>query len=397
MRRILGTADLHGGLTRYGAPTPNGGNTRLDDFAATLELFVATAREREVDVAVFAGDTFNTRREGPAERAMFAKAVVGLTEAGITTVVVPGNHDGMTTVGDGDTHALRWLDALHLPGVYVGLEPGVRNIRTRSGDMMLTTLPYPHKRAFDKSLDHLHPEERVLEAGRRLDAAVPLFALARDLIPQPAIPHLLVGHLSVGGARLGSETAMKFSWDVSITPAALEPFDFALLGHIHRQQQVGPKAWYAGSPQYLDFGDMGQRKGFLLVEMGVDTEPTVEVIDSQPRPMVDVPIRLVDDGSDRYDASLIPPFGIVRAVVTVDEPRPNLSRIANLVASMRANGASYVKLMVIAPDREMAQRIDVDPTVDVLTATARWLTANGHDHQPAMELARHLVGTGGTA
>ena len=393
--RLLGTADLHGGLTRYGVQTATG-NSRLDDFEKTLDAFVTYAVENSVDIAAFAGDTFDTRREGPRERAIFAKALYRLTSHDIAVVVVPGNHDGTTTVGDPGTHSFRWLSALNIENVFVatGFARGVV-IRTPAGPLNLTALPYPHKRAFDSELESLTPEERVLEAGRRLDRALLEVGNGLDLEPNHrTAPRLFVGHLTVGGATAGAEATMSLSWDVAISPEAIEPWDFALLGHIHNQQQVGPRAWYAGSPQFLDFSAVGQTKGFLDVTFGRGEEPVVTVVDSHPRPMVDVEVSIQEDGSDRYSVSDIPPGGaIVRAIVRADR-RPNTARLASLISAMRKpdfGGASYVKLHVITPERPAQQRIAVTATDDVLTATAQWLTANGHELDPTMDAARRLV------
>jgi DNA repair exonuclease SbcCD nuclease subunit len=46
-----------------------------------------------------------------------------------------------------------------------------------------------------------------------------------------------------------------------------DQFDYIALGHYHRQSQVTDNAWYSGSPEYMAYGEIGDTKGGLLVDM----------------------------------------------------------------------------------------------------------------------------------
>jgi exonuclease SbcD len=381
--RLLHTADLHLGLTRYGTST-GAGNTRVLDFRATLDRLVNEAISHGAAVVVLAGDTFNSRRESPEDRAAFTRAIRRLTEAGITVIIVPGNHDGMTTVGDEGSHALRYLAELALPGVHVMTRPEIIDVQTGAGPLSLTALPYPHKRAFDEPLRHLDPDERVLEAGRRLERAIA--TLAESLSGDA--PRLFVGHLTVGGSTAGSEVSMKFTWDVAIRGDVLAPWDYGALGHIHRRQPIpGTNAHYAGSPEYIDFAEVNDPKGFLLVDVIRGRKPTVQHITSGARPMQVVTLHDVEQALRAEQVIL--PGAIVKLIVDTGG-RPKPSALNALVARARGQGASFVKLDVVRPAAAPEQRLPVEG-LDVLEATRAYLVAKGHPEEPAMTAARQLV------
>lgn len=390
MRALL-TADLHGGLKRYGVATPTG-NSRIADFAAMLQRFVAQAVQRKVDLVIFAGDTFHTRHEGPEERAAFTQAVRQLRAAGITVIVLTGNHDGTTVIGDPRMSAMRWLLELRLPNVYVFIQDAHGEvIETRGGQVSLTALPYPHKRAFDKVLAEMDPERRVLEAGARVERAIDAMA-ARAREVNPKLPQLFVGHLTVGGSTAGSEATMRFSWDVAIRPEVLDVFDFAALGHIHKLQRIGAKGWYAGSPDHMDFSEEGLEKGFLLAEFGVGTEPQVEVIPSSPRPMQTVVATQAEGGE--WDVAPAPQQlkdGAIVQLLVRPKGKVDAEQVGLVERALREAGASFIKTRVIAPDVGETARAEVDADLDPIEATRRWLEANQHPVEPAITEARGLI------
>jgi exonuclease SbcD len=88
----------------------------------------------------------------------------------------------------------------------------------------------------------------------------------------PAMPAVLMGHLSLSGASYGSEQSIMLGQDLVLSRGDLQPasFDYIALGHIHKHQQVGPStppAVYSGSLERVDFGEEREDKGFVLIEI----------------------------------------------------------------------------------------------------------------------------------
>lgn len=384
MVRLIHTADLHLGLRRYGFD-------RLDDFSFTLSRFVTAAKEHEADAAIFAGDIFDTRRPDPKALAVLTGAVAHLRDAGIYVIIVPGNHDGASAIADPASHTFRWMHQLAMPGVVVFTEPRQMVITdTRSGPLQVAALPYPHKRAFDLLHPELPVEQRIEAVGRAVDMLIEDFAARRDV----SIPSIFVGHLSMAGAALGSEQAMRMDWDAVARADTLWPFDFAALGHIHRQQQVNEKAWYAGSPDYHIFEDYPQRKGFVLAEVQPGVLPATLVRSSEPRPMVTLRIAQAEDGSftvdpDAFAAMRTSP--LVRAVLEC-HVRPTPDQQWRVRATLSAMGAPYVQVVVeLAQQEDRAARVALAPDTADEKLLEAFLTANDLPTEPALSVGRQLI------
>lgn len=390
--KLLHAADIHLGLTRFGHSTAAGGNSRIDDFAATLDLIVATAISERVAAVLFAGDTNNSRREGPQERDVLARAVRRLLDASIRVVFLPGNHDGMSTIGDITSHALRYLDSLNLPGVYVLLKPGLHVIPTltgaKDGPLHVVAIPYPHKRAFNAILPGREQDARILEAGARMDQMIEQFAPK----PDHTIPAILLGHFTTVAAKLGSEQSMKSTWDVSIDPRVFEPYDYVALGHIHRQQQVAPNAWYAGSPEFIDFGEEDQAKGFLLVDVKAGRLPVVTPIGSSPRHLHTIHFSGDDvDAIAEVTPGSVSPGDIIK--LKFDTPtRPRADTMARLRASALRMGASAVVPDWKPPKNTISRaRVQMTDDMDRSAWLAAWLEASGITNEAAMAAGRELI------
>jgi exonuclease SbcD len=69
----------------------------------------------------------------------------------------------------------------------------------------------------------------------------------------------------VGSERAG-QTVFEYAVSANALPSTLQ---YVALGHLHRQQRVGAPvpAWYSGSPLQLDFGEVDDTKGVLLVDV----------------------------------------------------------------------------------------------------------------------------------
>jgi exonuclease SbcD len=85
---------------------------------------------------------------------------------------------------------------------------------------------------------------------------------ARDVL-------LYAAHLHVSGAHLsGSERLVHVSETYAAESAGLPIVSYSALGHIHKPQQVpGRDAHYVGSPIQLDYGEAGEAKSSIVVDV----------------------------------------------------------------------------------------------------------------------------------
>src|SRR5919206_2284809 len=94
MLKIAHLADTHIGMENYGRLNPETGlNQRLHDFLNSLDQALDAAIQARVDLVVFAGDIYKTRDPTPTHQREFAHRIHRLSQAGVASVIVAGNHD----------------------------------------------------------------------------------------------------------------------------------------------------------------------------------------------------------------------------------------------------------------------------------------------------------------
>ena len=81
--------------------------------------------------------------------------------------------------------------------------------------------------------------------------------------------NVVTAHLTVYGAEIGGGEREAHIFGYAIPPQAFPgSLSYVALGHLHRQQRIPASApvWYSGSPMQLDFGEVSDAKGVLVVE-----------------------------------------------------------------------------------------------------------------------------------
>jgi exonuclease SbcD len=306
--RVLHFADVHVGMENYGKTDPQTGlSTRVLDFLHRMDEMIGLARQREVDLIVFAGDAFKTRTPNPTFQREFAYRVLDLA-ALAPTVLLIGNHDLHPTRLKASS--IEIYDTLRVPNVWVADTYSGRVIETQRGSVYVAAAPYPVRQRLlelDESLAGktvAQVDERMqLELGRVLDG----LATEAD---QHDMPRLLTGHFTVGGATVGSERQIMLGRDIAVNPGDLaDPrWDYVALGHIHKHQNLThgragvPPVVYSGSIERIDFGEENDPKGccFVALERGATTW---EYVPLDARPFVTVWADLRDSDNPTQDAA----------------------------------------------------------------------------------------------
>lgn len=271
MIRIAHFSDLHLGVENYGKVDPDTGLcTRVRDFLDRLDEVVTFALEEQLDVVVFSGDAFRDRHPDPTYQRDFARRIHRMARAGIAVVLVAGNHDLPVMLVKATS--LDIFRALEVENVYVAArKEEVLRLRLRQGrELQVATFPYPNRSRLllddEQRRRPLREQEELLQAQLTRN----LLQLAETV--DGTVPAILVAHLMVLGADLGSEQRMVLGYEPTVlTGAVAHPaYDAVLLGHVHRGQVLradAPPVLYAGSLERVDFGDEKQEKGFYLVEI----------------------------------------------------------------------------------------------------------------------------------
>ncbi len=310
--RVMHFADTHFGVELYGRLDPTTGlNTRLQDFKKSLMEAIETALDRDIHLAVFAGDAYKTRDPRQTDQREFAACIRHLTERGIPVVMLAGNHD-MPSVR-GRANAVEIYRTLGVSGVHVVHKPELTVIQTKVGPVRIATMPYLMKglsvarEEFQgKTLD----ESRLLMEAKYVDWLGDMADQIREA--NDAIPTILVGHFWVNGARLSSWQQGYFNdMEPKVPLAALtDPaFDYVALGHIHKHQDLNPHEQphvvYCGSPDRIDFGEKDEEKGFVLVNLRKGDSDYEFIPVTGSRPMLDIQVDAdCDDPTERIVAEI---------------------------------------------------------------------------------------------
>jgi exonuclease SbcD len=320
---LLHTADWHLGRVTYNHP-------RRLDHERVLQEIVEIARVHRPDLIVHAGDLFDAVRPSYEEIALALDALRELA-AVAPTVVLCGNHDSPALFRIfqrllGAESRLRFVDRARPPQAGGILDFPVGRQRLR-----LAPLPFVHQNRLIEAFED--PAQRTVAYADRI--GVIESALREGLLDgyDPARDVLLfAAHLHVTGARFsGSERQLHVSEVYATRVEHLPVVSYAAFGHIHRPQPLPgtTPGRYAGSPLQLDFGEVGEEKQVVLVELAPG-EPARQ----QPVALrAGRPLRRFD-GTLEQLAAAAPAIGEELCLLNVDveSPVPDLSdRIAALL------------------------------------------------------------------
>lgn len=330
--KLLHTSDWHvGKLLR--------GESRSDEHRAVLAELVALARAEAVDLVLVAGDVFESAAPSPEAQGIVLQALLDLRATGAKVVLIAGNHDNAAQLD-------AWAPVLAEVGITVVGRParpdagGVLEHTTTTGERaVVAMLPFCSQRGIVRAAELMGQsavEHRQAYAERLNGVIGALTArFGTDTV------NVFVGHCMVRGARLGggerdAQVTEEYAVDASAFPAA----HYVALGHLHLAQQMpsGTPVWYSGSPIQVDFGEQGDAKHALLVEVTPTTPAQVRKV----RLAAGATLRTVEGTLAELEALDV---GDAFLRVRVHEPVR-----AGLADDVRARLPNAVEVRVVGPE-----------------------------------------------
>jgi len=399
--RMLHFADLHIGMENYGRLDPATGiHGRVLDFLRRFDEVIEYGLAHEVDLVIFSGDAFKTRDPSPTYQREFARRIKRLSDEGVPTVLLVGNHD--LPAMERKATSLDIFRTLAVPNVHVGWRDETFRIETKRGLVQVTCLPYPMRQRL-LARDEFRGKN-LQELDRALAEVVGdvVRGMAAEL--DPAFPAVLAGHLTVGGASFGSERSVMIGSDVVVLKSVLaDPaWDYVALGHIHKHQELNGGAYpaivYPGSLERIDFGEERDPKGFCWVELARG-QTTWQFVEVKARPFVtlsvdaresDDPTQLVLDEIARSQVT----DAVVRVSVELKAHQEAGLRERDIVAALKS--ASHIAAIGKKIEREARARLGGGAAQDLepLDLLERYFEAKGTQPERArqlLELARTIV------
>lgn len=272
--RLLHTGDWHVGKALRG-------RSRADEHRAVLDEIVGIAAAEEVDLAVVAGDLFDSAAPSPEAQGLVYDTLLRLADRGTEVAVIAGNHD--------NARALAVLAPLFArSGVRIVAEPlrpdagGVHRFIAADGSPVnVALLPFVSKRGIVRA-EQLMSTAAFQQAQAYAERMHQLIALMCAGFDADAV-NVLVAHAFVhGGATGGGERAAHLVEEYAVlAPSLPATASYVALGHLHRAQQIaGATAiHYPGSPLQLDFAETTQPKQVNVVDLEPGIPAKVQAVE----------------------------------------------------------------------------------------------------------------------
>lgn len=268
--RILHTSDWHLGQHFMG-------KSRQAEHRALIDWLLVQVDEHAVDAVLVVGDIFDTGTPPSYARELYSQLVVRLHAAGVSLLLLGGNHDSVATLNES-----RELLACLSTTVVAAADDAASQVRVlprRDGQpgCFVCAIPFIRPRDVMQSLAGQSAEDKQ----QSLQAAIQAhYAAVFDAAKQQkenfetelghALPLIATGHLTTVGASTSDSVREIYVGSLDAFPSnAFPPADYIALGHIHRPQQVGGlnHIRYCGSPIPLSFDEAKQQKEVLLVDL----------------------------------------------------------------------------------------------------------------------------------
>jgi exonuclease SbcD len=399
--KLLHFADAHIDMANYGRHDPATGlPLRVLDFLKSLDTIVEAAIDERVDLVIFAGDAYKDRSPAPTFQREWGQRVMRLSQAGIPTLLLIGNHDMSPAAGR--AHAVQEFDTLAVPHVRVLARPVFLGADELGLPVQVIALPWISRSGLVAALniEGASASQVFAEVESRITDLVEDWLEEAD----PQLPVILTAHASVQGASYGSERTVMLGADL-VLPGSLvkDPrLDYVALGHIHKPQDLNqgahPPVVYPGSIERVDFGEAQDEKFFVVA----DVEKGKTNVDWRPlegiRPFVDRHVTLTSD--EDVTATLIAALPKARALegaivrLTIEYPRDLESLIDEPALRAHAEGTFEFHL-VKRPQVEVRIRLPADQTVSSLSPLdlleQYWRASHTEDAEELQKLAEEIL------
>jgi DNA repair exonuclease SbcCD nuclease subunit len=289
--KLIHIADTHLGLAAFSRLDPESGmNLRekqiYENFLAGVDCII----QQKPDALVHAGDLFDVVKPKTKAYTTVLEALERFHAAGIPLIIIAGNHSMAKTRYTTSPYEVLTYHPSDITAAYT--------FRYESVGIQDTVF-------------HLIPNMLRVEDYRTAFDRIELSTQHHNVL----VTHGLA--TQIRDKRLA--TVAEHELDSTILS---EKFDYIALGHYHRQCRITDNAWYAGSTEYLKYGEIADTKGGLVVDL---SRHEVRHLELPKTPMADLgtircqgvhPGDITDEIIARVQQKCLPQYSM--AQVTLD-------------------------------------------------------------------------------
>lgn len=260
--KILHTSDLHIGKKLMG-------RERYAEYTAVLDEIRSVCVEEGVELALIAGDVFDTYTPSAEAEQIFYGGIKKIAEVS-TVLIISGNHDDYVRL----TAAAAFAEEQRVYIVGNNLQPLPRKVHGgaypfeseagyavfangKGEKVYINILPYPNEARFKEGKsDETFAEKmkRWIEFGERGNTQ--------------NLPSVFLSHIFVSGGKVSdSEREIDLGGARAVAADMLPNCAYCALGHLHRRQKLGKNAYYSGAPMQFSFDESGTEKSVNLFEI----------------------------------------------------------------------------------------------------------------------------------
>lgn len=269
--KILHTSDWHLGNQICG-------HKRYDEHEQFLSWLLSLINQEGVDVLIVAGDIFDTTT--PPNRSLeqyyqFLARAAGSSCRHI--VITAGNHDSPSLIA-APRELCKYLNITVVGHVPDYPEELVTILKDRDGMPELIICPVPYLR--DRDVRTMQAGESAGEKAANLVAGIKARYHAigscaetkREEIDN-SIPIIATGHLFAAGGITREDDGCRDLYLGTLACVGADAFpsciDYLALGHLHLPQRVcgNDRMRYSGAPLPMGFGETGQTKSVLMLDV----------------------------------------------------------------------------------------------------------------------------------
>jgi len=336
----------------------------------------ARVKETGAVFIVVAGDLFDSPH---VTKATVSAACGAIGSLPVPVLVIPGNHDH---AGPGSLWEQEFFQREQQQ-----LAPNLRVLLAPEPVVLDTAIIFPA------------PLLRRHDPG---DPTAWIRAAATDPALPPNLPRLVLAHGTIQGFGSAQEDDEGIStvvnWiDLSSLPP--EAIDFIALGDWHGTKQVGPKAWYSGTPEIDRFpkGEGNDPGNLLQVTVARGQAPRVEKIPSSRFLWKELAFSFSDDASlDLFTAQLdelIGPRGDEHLLLLTLDGSLGIEASARLENTLESWESRLLRLkldhrVTIAPSDEEIVALTQRAADPLIASVATELVAQIHGEGESSAIAR---------
>jgi exonuclease SbcD len=219
-------------------------NTRLIDYAETLDVTIDEMVVNGVSEIVFTGDIFEHRFPSIVQQKIFSQSLHRAISKGIEVIhIVIGNHDQQRIHS---TTTISYLKELNLPNIRVYDDLSMQTIEWFGKPVAnLVLMPYRDRLWMERETH----AEAIQAIQGELDALLS--------VRNTHIPTILVGHMTVEGTFIDEAYKDLYGENQLTLPKSMfKDINVTIMGHIHKPDIVSE------SPYIAYIGSMEKRGGF---------------------------------------------------------------------------------------------------------------------------------------